>query len=297
VKRVEDLTVLVTGSTDGIGKRTALDLAIMGARVLVHGRDRRKGEATLEEIRSASGSGKLEYHNADLSSLDEVRRLADEVAEDRPGLDVLVNNAGIGSGRMAGRREVSADGYELRFAVNYLAPFLLTYLLLPALRRSAPSRVVNVSSLGQSPLDLSDLMLQRHYDGWDAYAQSKLALVMFTIDLAERLRDDGISVNAVNPGSLLDTNMVRESFGRGRGDVQQGADAIIHLATSPDVEGVTGRFFDRMTEARANHQAYDPSVREALRRFSCRATGIDRSSPLMKDEHAASAPAVRQRRL
>ncbi len=275
MKRVDDLTVMVTGSTDGIGKRTALGLAGMGARVLVHGRDRGKGEAVVREIGAATGSGRLEYHNADLSSLTEVRRLASEVAADHPRLDVLVNNAGIGSGRKGEGRAVSADGYELRFAVNYLAPFLLTRLLVPTLRRSAPSRIVNVSSLGQSPLDLSDLMLQRHYDGWDAYAQSKLALVMLTFDLAEELKDDGITVNALHPGSLLDTKMVREAFGRGRGDVQKGADAIIRLITSPELEGVTGRFFDQEREARANGQAYDRSVREALRRFSCRATGLE----------------------
>lgn len=275
MKQVDELTVLITGSTDGIGKRAALGLASMGAGVLVHGRSRSKGEATVREIEMATGSNKLAYHNADLSSLAEVRRLADEVAGQHPRLDVLVNNAGIGSGGRGARREVSVDGYELRFAVNYLAPFLLTHLLLPTLRRSAPSRIVNVSSLGQGPLDLSDLMLERRYDGWDAYAQSKLAQVMFTFDLAERVRGEGITVNALHPGSLLDTKLVREAFGRGRGDVQQGADAIIYLATSPEVEGVTGRFFDQDRETRANHQAYDRSVREALRRTSCRMAGLE----------------------
>ena len=277
MKRIDELTALVTGSTDGIGKRTALDLARMGARVLVHGRSRSKGEAAIAEVQTATGSDRPKYYNADLSSLDEVRQLASYVARDHPRLDVLVNNAGVGSGGKGGRREVSADGYELRFAVNYLAPFLLTHLLLPTLRRSAPSRVVNVSSLGQRPLDLSDLMLQRHYDGWDAYAQSKLALVMLTLDLAERRKAAGVTVNAVPPGSLLDTKMVRESFGRGWGDVQEGADAVVHLATSPTLEGVTGRFFDQERETRANRQAYDRGVRAELRRLSYRLTGLDLS--------------------
>lgn len=280
MKRVDELTVLVTGSTDGIGKRTALDLAGTGSRVLIHGRSPDRGERTLREIEEATGSGKLEYYNADLSSLAEVRRLAADVSGDHTQLDVLINNAGIGSGGNEHKREVSADGYELRFAVNYLAPFLLTHLLLPTLKRSAPSRIVNVSSLGQSPLDLSDLMLERHYSGWEAYARSKLALAMFTFDLAEELQGEGVTVNALHPGSLLDTKMVREAYGRGRGNVQQGADAVIYLATSPEVEGVNGRFFDKKQESRANRQAYDREVRGSLRRISRHLTGLER--PLVK---------------
>lgn len=283
MKRVDELTVLVTGSTDGIGKRTALDLAWMGSRVLVHGRSRERGERTLREIRETTGSGKLEYYNADFSSLAEVRRLAAEVSEDHPRLDVLINNAGIGSGGSGHRREVSADGYELRFMVNYLAPFLLTRLLLPTLKRSAPSRIVNVSSLGQSPLDLDDLMLERHYSGWEAYARSKLALVMFTFDLAEKLRGEGVTVNALHPGSLLDTKMVREAFGRSRGDVQQGVDAVIYLATSPEVEGVTGRFFDQKRESRAIRQAYDREVRMRLNKASRVLTGLEGRLPFPGD--------------
>jgi NAD(P)-dependent dehydrogenase (short-subunit alcohol dehydrogenase family) len=280
MKQAGELTVLVTGSTDGIGKRTALGLAGMGARVLVHGRNAGKGQATVDELAAATGSERLEYYNADLASLHEVRQLASEVAHAHPRLDVLVNNAGIGIGRRGERgREVSADGYELRFAVNYLAPFLLTRLLIPELRRSGPSRVVNLTSLGQSQLDLNDLMLERHYDPWDAYGQSKLALMMFTIDLAEELQGEGVTVNAVNPGSLLDTKMVREWRGQGVDDVQQGADAVIRLATAPELEDVTGRFFDQGSEARAHRQAYDRSVREGLRHMSCRITGLDRSSP------------------
>ncbi len=286
MKRVDELTVLVTGSTDGIGKRTARDLAGMGSRVLVHGRSRERGERTLREIREATGSGKLEYYNADLSSLAEVRRLAAEVSEDHPRLDVLINNAGIGSGGSGRRRQVSADGHELRFAVNYLAPFLLTHLLLPTLKRSAPSRIVNVSSLGQSPLDLDDLMLEHRYSGWEAYARSKLAQVMFTFDLAEELRGEGVTVNALSPGSLLDTKMVREAFGRARGDVQEGADAVIYLATSPEVEGVTGRFFDQERESRANRQAYDREARARLRRASRELTGLEGGLPSPGDHRA-----------
>ncbi|MDW5564277.1 MAG: SDR family NAD(P)-dependent oxidoreductase [Methanomassiliicoccus sp.] len=283
MRRIDELTVLVTGSTDGIGRRSAHGLASQGAKVLVHGRSLDRGRATVKEITAVTGNVKVEYYNADFSALTEVRRLATEVARDHPRLDVLVNNAGIGAGKKGGDvRELSADGFELRFAVNYLAPFLLTHLLLPVLRESSPSRIVNVSSLGQSPLDLADIMLEHHYDSWNAYGQSKLALVMFTFDLAERIRDETMTVNALSPGSLLDTKMVREWFGRGRGDVQQGADAVMNLATSPRVEGVTGRFFDREREARANDQAYDRRVRKELYRISCRLTGLER--PLIGEE-------------
>jgi NAD(P)-dependent dehydrogenase (short-subunit alcohol dehydrogenase family) len=276
MRQIDDSTFLITGSTDGIGKQTARGLAAMGARVLLHGRDLGKGRAVMGEIRDATGNPRLEYINADLSSLDEVRGLASRVASEHPRLDVLINNAGIGTGKRGEeRREVSADGYELRFAVNYLAPFLLTHLLLPVLRRSAPSRIVNVSSLGQSPINFRDLMLEKAYDPWQAYEQSKLALVMFTISLAERLEGTGVTVNAVHPGTLLDTKMVREAFGRGRGDVQKGADALIFMATSPELEGVTGRFFDQRRETRADRQAYDRSAREKLFRTSCELTGLE----------------------
>jgi len=272
VKGIAERTFLVTGSTDGIGKRTALELASRGAAVLLHGRDPEKGRRTMDEIADATGSDKLRYLNADLSSLDEVRRLASAVGE----LDVLINNAGIGSGpRGNERREVSRDGYELRLAVNYLAPFLLTHLLLPSLARAAPSRIVNVSSLGQEAIDLDDLMLERRYDGWSAYARSKTALAMFTFELAGRLEGTGITVNALHPGSLLDTKIVREAFGRARGDPREGADAEVYLATAPELETVTGRFFDRRREARAHHQAYDAGVRKELYRRSAELTGLD----------------------
>ncbi len=275
MRRIEGSTILVTGSTDGIGKRTALGLASRGAKVLLHGRDPKKGGAVLREIEDATGNGELEYYNADLSSLDQVRRLAGTVGGGHAILDVLINNAGIGTGRRGEeRREVSADGHELRFAVNYLAPFLLTHLLLPTLRRSAPSRVLNVFSLGQSPINFDDIMLETKYDPWDAYGQSKRALAMFTLDLAEQLKNDGVTVNAVHPGSLLDTKMVREAFGRAWGNVQEGADAVIFLATSPEVERVTGRFFDQKRETVVDEQVYDREARDRLFRISCALTGL-----------------------
>jgi NAD(P)-dependent dehydrogenase (short-subunit alcohol dehydrogenase family) len=255
-----EATILVTGATDGLGKRVAFELAAGGATVLLHGRSRKRLEATLEEAREGTGSEKLGLYLADLSSLGEVRTLADRVLTEQDRLDVLVNNAGV----IAGERRESGDGYELTFAVNYLAHFLLTHLLLPLLRDSAPARVVNVASAGQSPIDFDDVMLERSYGGMKAYTQSKLAQVIFTFELAERLGASGVTVNALHPASLMDTKMVLETFGRASSTVQEGADATVRLAISPELEEVTGRYFDGIREARASRQAYDVAARKRL---------------------------------
>jgi NAD(P)-dependent dehydrogenase (short-subunit alcohol dehydrogenase family) len=260
---MDDLTeakILVTGATDGLGKRVAFELAGRGATVLIHGRNRERLEATIEEAREETGSEKLGSYLADLSSLGEVRALAEQVLTQQDRLDVLVNNAGV----IAGERRQSEDGYELTFAVNYLAHFLLTRLLVPLLRDSAPARVVNVASAGQSPIDFDDVMLERGYDPMRAYTQSKLAQVMFTFELAERLRDSGVTVNALHPASLMDTRMVLETFGRSMSTVEEGAEATVRLATSPELEGITGRYFDGTREGRANSQAYDEEARNRL---------------------------------
>jgi NAD(P)-dependent dehydrogenase (short-subunit alcohol dehydrogenase family) len=276
---VENQVILVTGATDGLGKRVARDLAVQGASVLLHGRSRDKGEATLQEIREATGSQKLTYYNADLSSLDAVRGLAERIQADRDRLDVLINNAGIGSGAPPARRELSADGYELRFAVNYLAHFLLTYRLLPLLRRSTPARIVNVASVGQQPIDFEDVMLEHEYDGLRAYRQSKLAQVMATFDLAKELSGSGITVNSLHPASLMDTKMVRETdyFGGPISTVEEGAQAVEYLATSPELEGVSGEYFDGQRRASANAQAYDEEARRRLRQLSQQLTGLPAS--------------------
>jgi NAD(P)-dependent dehydrogenase (short-subunit alcohol dehydrogenase family) len=270
MRNVEEAVVVVTGSTDGLGKRVAQDLAQKGATVLLHGRDPERGEAVAREIREGTGNDDLRYYLADFSSLEQTRRLAEEIRADRDRLDVLINNAGV----FAGERTVSEDGYELTLAVNYLAPFLLTHLLLPLLRASAPARIVNVASAGQSSIDFDDPMLERRYDGMRAYARSKLALVMFTFDLAEELEGTGVSANCLHPATLMDTKMVFEAFGRASSDVQEGADATVYLAASPELEGVTGKYFDGRREARAEKQAYYPEARDRLRRLSEDLTGL-----------------------
>lgn len=268
-------TVLVTGSTDGVGKLVAEQLARAGAHVLVHGRNPEKGARVVADVRRATGNDAVTYYNADFSSLDEVRRLGATIVEAHDRLDVLINNAGIGGGpQPRTRRETSRDGYELRFAVNYLAPFLLTHLLLPTLRRSVPARVVNVASAGQYPIDFDDVMLTRRYEGWHAYAQSKLAQVMFTITLAERLAGSGVTVNALHPATYMNTKIVIEGGNAPRSTVEEGAHAIVYVATSPELETVTGAYFDGTRRARANAQAYDETARDRLWRLSAQLTGI-----------------------
>jgi NAD(P)-dependent dehydrogenase (short-subunit alcohol dehydrogenase family) len=270
--RSEGKNILITGSTDGVGRRVALALAGEGAKVLVHGRNSERAESLLEQIRGL-GKGSAEFYPADLSSLAEVRRLAAAVQRDHDRLDVLVNNAGIGSRSGGPQRRTSAEGYELRFAVNYLAGFLLTHQLLPLLMASAPARIVNVASAGQSPIDFDNVMLTRGYDGGRAYMQSKLAQVMFTFDLADDLEGSGVTVNCLHPATYMDTTMVRDSGVTPLSTVDEGAASILNLVESPALERCTGLYFDRLREARANAQAYDASARERLRQLSLQLTG------------------------
>jgi NAD(P)-dependent dehydrogenase (short-subunit alcohol dehydrogenase family) len=270
-KRANGKTALITGSTDGVGRMVAERLGQDGWRVLVHGRDRGRGEQVVASINA--GRGSAEFLQADISAFAEVRRLADAVQRTTKRLDLLINNAGIGSGGPQGTRQTSADGHELRFAVNYLAGFLLTDLLLPLLKASAPARIVNVSSLGQQALDFGDVMLTREYSGIRAYRQSKLAQILFTIDLARELEGKDITVNALHPATFMDTKMVRD-FGTPRSTVEEGALAILKLATSAGVEGRSGLYFNGQEEARADAQAYNPEARQRLKRLSLELTGL-----------------------
>lgn len=266
-------TILITGSTDGLGRLVAKRLAADGANVLLHGRNRQRGEDLAREI-NAAGKGSAAFYQADFSSLAEVQRLATEVLRDHKKIDVLVNNAGLGSGPDVKKREVSADGFELRFAVNHLAGFLLTYLLLPALLKAAPSRIVNVSSLGQQPIDFDDVMLEQAYDGGRAYRQSKLAQILFTIDLAAELSGKNVTVNSLHPSTFMDTNMVRMNGVKPLSTVDEGANAVVNLVDSDAAAARSGLFFNVLEESRANDQAYDAEARKQLRALSLQLTGL-----------------------
>lgn len=279
MRPIADQVVLVTGATDGLGKAVAGDLARRRATVLLHGRDKARAEATLREIRRATGNARVRAYLADFSSLAQVRGLADAILAETERLDLLINNAGVGG---AGPRQESQDGHELRFAVNYLAPFLLTHLLLPLLRRSAPARIVNVASAGQVPIDFDDLMLTRRYDALDAYRQSKFAQIMYTVELAERLRAQGdahVTVNALHPASLMPTKMVFEFLRSPMSTLEEGMEATLHLAIAPDLDGVTGRYFNGLREARALQQAYDLEARGRLWAISEQLCGLAGKAP------------------
>ncbi len=266
-------TVLITGSTDGVGRYVAAKLAAAGAHVLIHGRDEARAKTLADAIRR-EGHGKATFYQADLSSLAGARKLAETVIAGHQRLDIFISNAGIGSMSLGPERQVSADGHELRFAVNYLSGFVLARLLLPLLKAGAPSRIVNVASLGQHPLDFDDVMLTKGYTGTRAYAQSKLAQIMFTIDLAQELDGSGVTVNALHPATYMNTTMVREGGITPISTVEQGGEAILHLAEGDDMAGKTGLFFNGMQPSKANAQAYDGAARQRLRSLSLRLAGL-----------------------
>lgn len=273
-------TVLITGATDGLGKAVARMAAEAGARVLLHGRDPNKLDTVRDEIAEAAGRKDIEIYRADLASLEDVRALAEAVTAKHPKLDVLLNNAGVGLFGEGQGRQTSEDGYELHFAVNYLAPFLLTHLLLPALKAAASpgsgrsARIVNVASIGQAPIDFRDVMLERSYDGRQAYSQSKLAQIMFTIDLAETLKGSSVTVTALHPATFMATNMVTGSGMQAQATVQEGAKPTFRLVASEDVEGVTGVYFNQFEPAKPNAQADDASVRARLWALSVQLCGL-----------------------
>lgn len=270
-RQVKDLIILITGSTDGIGRLAALKLAGKNATLLTHGRDRDKVRTVSEAIKKESGNNNIFGFTADLASLSEVRQFASDVSENFPKIDILINNAGVG---FADKR-YSKDGFELRFAVNYLAVFLLTTLLLPALDHPEPSRIVNVSSAGQHPLDFDDIMMERDFNPGKAYGQSKLALIMYTFELAKRLVNTNITVNSLHPGTYLDTNMVRRAGITPWNKPETGAEAEVFLAISDKLEGVTGKYFNVKTESKTNSQAYDEGAREKLWEISLELTGLN----------------------
>jgi NAD(P)-dependent dehydrogenase (short-subunit alcohol dehydrogenase family) len=269
VTPIDRQTILITGATDGLGRAMAAQLAAQGATLVLHGRSKDKGEALVEELRAKTGNDRISYLLADFARLSDIHRLADEAgALDR--LDVLVNNAGIG---VELDRQESWDGHELTFQVDYLAAYVLAVRLAPLLVRSAPARIVNVSSAGQAPVNFDDVMLRRRWDGVQAYCQAKLAQVMLTVDLAAALEGTGVTVNALHPASYMPTKMVVGLF-TPQSTVAEGVRHTLRLVADPALDGVTGRYFNRSAEARASSQAYDSAARARLRSISEELTGV-----------------------
>jgi NAD(P)-dependent dehydrogenase (short-subunit alcohol dehydrogenase family) len=273
--------VLVTGGSRGIGRATALGLATMGARVAITGRDRERTEDAAREIRAAGG-GQVDVFVADLSAQSEVRRLADEVLQSFSGIDVLINNVG----GYWHTRHVTADGLERTFAVNHLAPFLLTNVLLDRLKQSAPARVVTVSSNAQTMgrIDFDDLQGERSYSGGRAYNQSKLANVLFSYELARRLQTTSVTANALHPGMVSTSFGAEDPAGLQRVFVPivrpfmktpaQGAATSIYVASAPDLEQVTGRYFANGKSKRSSKRSYDEAAAARLWQVSADLVGL-----------------------
>jgi len=266
--------ILITGATDGLGKQVALELARRGGTLLLHGRNPQKGYEVLKAIRQINSEAPHKYYNADFSSLEQVHHLAASISSEHDHLHILINNAGIGTGKRGSPRQTGADGYELRFTVNYLAPYLLTRSLLPLLRQSTPAAIVNVASGAQAAIDFDNVMLQKNYTGEQAYAQSKLALVLFTFALAEELKGTGITVNALHPASLMDTNMVRQSGLPVKSTVAEGVNTVMHVLNLQLTENISGAYFERQVQAMAHSQAYDKAAQKKLEQLSKKLTAL-----------------------
>jgi NAD(P)-dependent dehydrogenase (short-subunit alcohol dehydrogenase family) len=261
-------TVLITGATQGLGRGLALDLAERGHTLLLHGRDQGRLETVAAEVARRAPGATVRTYLADLADLDQVHAMAARVRAAEPRLDGLVNNAVAGGGSEPLRREFSRQGHELRFAVNHLAPYALVRDLLPLLTASAPARVVNVASIGQETVDFDDVMLEHGYEGLRAYCRSKLAMIMATFELAAELDGTGVTVNTLHPAHLMDTEGVRAYGLTPVVAVDEGVRPTVRLLLDPDLATVTGRYFDRFTDARAHDQAYDPEARARLMRLT-----------------------------
>jgi len=256
---MRDKVILITGATDDIGRQTALELARLGARVLVHGRSEARCRAVVDEIRRRTGNENLEYFVADFASLRQVREMAAKVKARHDRLHVLINNAGI----FLRERRLTEDGLETTFAVNHLAHFVLTRLLLDLLKASAPARIVVVSSSTHqsAKVDFGNLQGEKRYDGYAAYAQTKLGNVLFTYELAERLKGTGVTANCLHPG-VIATKMLRTGWGGGGRGLEEGAETPVYLASSPEVEDVTGKYFVRKQERSSSSASRDEKLRK-----------------------------------
>lgn len=272
---MQDKTVLITGATDGIGRITAEMMAKAGATLLLHGRSQEKIQRAIDEIKQATGNDKTFGYQADFASLAQVKALGEQVIAEHPRLDVVINNAGLGPGsRSNPARQVSQDGHELIFQVNYLATALLSLQLMPALHQ-AKGRLINIASEAQAPLQFEHMM---EAIGFPAYAQSKLAVINFSLSLAERVRDLGVTVNALDPGSFLNTRMVKETWGESARSPESGALAHLFLAAAPELEQVTGQFFSELRTAQAHEQAYEKEAQNRLWDFTQSTLGALNSS-------------------
>jgi len=258
--------VLITGSTDGLGREVAMRVAGLGAHVIIHGRNQERGKAVVDAI-AKDGKGSARFYAADFASIADVKSFAQAVQRDYKRIDVLVNNAGV----LLKDRQVSKDGHEMHFAVNYLAGYTLTRMLLPTVIASAPSRIVSVASVAQSPIDFADVMLERPGAAGRGYGQSKLAQILMTVDLATELKGKGVTVTALHPATMMDSSMVRESGMAAQATVDEGATAVMQQIVGT-VE--SGTYYRGLQSGRPNAQANDDAARTQLRELSVKLTGV-----------------------
>ena len=269
---MKDKTVLITGATDGIGKQTALDLALKNATVILHGRNEQRLLETAKDITRTTSNQKIKIVIANLSSLSQVRKLAEEIQSQFNRLDVLINNAGV----YMKKRMLTEDGYEMTFAVNHLSHFLLTNLLLELIKQSSPSRIINVSSVAhtRAQLDFTNLQGEKNYDAYNAYAVSKLANILFTYELSERLKGSDVTVNCLHPG-VIGTKLLWEGFSIKGADVIEGAETPVYLASSPEVKNITGKYFVRQKDSLSSELSYSKEYQKKMWEISAKLVGLE----------------------
>lgn len=263
--------VLITGATDGIGKQTAFHLAEMGYEMILHGRNEKRGRQTLEEITLRTGNKNLHYFNADLTDFGEIEKMAGKIRSSFDDLDVLLNNAGVYEERPI----ILPNGFEKAFMVNYLAPFSLTLKLLDLVGMAEEGRIVNVASVAQAgSIDFDNLNGEKYYDGYNAYAVSKLENVLFTYKLACELGETTVTSNCLHPG-VISTKLLHAGWGMGGAPVEEGAQNEVYVASSPDLKGVTGKYFINSRESRSAAISYDKKIQERLWQISLELCGLN----------------------
>ncbi len=267
---IKDKIVLITGSTDGIGKQTALELAQMKAKVIIHGRNEQRAKKVVTELTDRTNNSEIDYVVADLSSFEEIRKMSEQLYNRYDKLDVLINNDGV----CKNERVLSKDGSELTFAINHLSCFLQTGLLLDLIKNSSYSRIVNVASQAHaSQLEFENLQGEKYYDGYDAYSRSKLCNIMFTYTLSQKLEGTGITANVLHPG-VINTKLLHEGFGMGGSTLTQGSKTSIYLASSEEVAFESGKYFSNQWLTRSAGISYDLKVQEKLWDVSEKMTGV-----------------------
>lgn len=267
---IKDKNVLITGSTDGIGKQTAIDLANMDARVIIHSRNENKAQQAIETIKQKTGSSNIEYVVGDLASFDQIRTMSEDIHQRFEKIDVLINNAGV----FKNERELSKDGYEMTFAVNHLSYFLLTGLLLDLMKKSDYARIVNVASMAHGQdLDFDNLNAESYFDGYDAYSRSKLCNIMFTYKLARMLSNTQVTTNVLHPG-VISTKLLHVGFGSGGSEITQGSKTSVFLATANEVNNVSGKYFSNSREIKSSEISHDQNVQDKLWDISEKMTGF-----------------------